>query len=743
MQVRTIPQRPRSWLGLLLVGGLLAPASGAQDARDSGLVAERALSAAERSLRAGELEVAESHYRAALLEGWLLMGSLEVVSGRLGEARQAFQRAAGSAVETRRALRSLALVELRLGEAAHAVGILTQLVARHPEDLEARRLLAQALVARGQPEQAVQELEEAHERAPEDLELAFSLASGYLRVGKPEAAERLFGKLIAGRPIPQTHVLIGRTYRDFGEYERARAELRAALEQDPRVRRAHYYLGRIAMSAEGQLRFDEAVDEFRRELELAPDDPLSNLHLGMALVETRRHAEAQPALERAARAEPPEARAFYYLGRCKLALGEPSEAVAALRRALELAPAQGAGATQLQGIHYHLALALREQGEPEAAAAHFADAKRHATEGVHGARDRLSRYLSDDADPNDAAAGTPPIEVPGLSALGAPERATLAHRTQALLARAYLNIGVMHAQGKRFGRAAELFSAAAAVDPGFPGVQSSLGVARFNAGQFAEAIDPLSRAVEERDAGPDLKRMLALAQFNSEGYAQAAALLRDDPQRDDDASLAYTFGVALVRSGQAAQAQQVFSRLLAKHGDSPELNVVLGQAHAQQGDYDAALEQLQRALARKPDVPEANATLGLIYLKQGRLSQAEAALRAEVEAHPADLQSQHHLATVLDLQGRPQEALPLLRSLLKAKPLFADARYLLGKILLAEGQAPEALEHLEAASLLAPEDANIRYQLGQAYQKLGRADLARQQFEQFRKLKQAAREPVP
>ena len=74
-----------------------------------------------------------------------------------------------------------------------------------------------------------------------------------------------------------------------------------------------------------------------------------------------------------------------------------------------------------------------------------------------------------------------------------------------------------------------------------------------------------------------------------------------------------------------------------------------------------------------------------------------------------------------------------------SQPETADARYLLGKILLAQGAATEAVEHLEAAARLAPEDASIRYQLGQAYQKLGRTELAQQQFEAFQKLKDKSR----
>jgi tetratricopeptide (TPR) repeat protein len=330
-----------------------------------------------------------------------------------------------------------------------------------------------------------------------------------------------------------------------------------------------------------------------------------------------------------------------------------------------------------------------------------------------------------------------------LRALTAEERHELRARATAGLARAYLNLGVMQAQGERFDRAAELFAAAAEIDPEFPQIQYSLGVARFNARQFDRAAEPLSRALAAHPENATLKSMLAMAWVNTEAYDKAADLLRGDPERNTNSSLQYTYGLALVRSDRAAEAEQVFSRLLREHGDSAELSVMLGQAYAKEGDYVSAIESLQRALHLKPEVAEANATLGVMYLKQGRLAEAEAALRAEVKGQPADVKSEHNLATVLDLEGRTEEALPLLRSALRLKPDFADARYLLGKILLAQGDAAAAVEHLEAAVRLAPKEANTHYQLAQAYQRLGRAEPAQEQFEVFRELKEKRRGGEP
>ena len=119
-----------------VVAGLLAiaPRVGAQTAKDPAAVVEQLSAAAETSLRQGELEIAESHYRAALMAGWMILGTLRADERRLPEARDAFQRASTSAADARPALQALALVHLEMGEADRAVTILTRLAGRNVKD---------------------------------------------------------------------------------------------------------------------------------------------------------------------------------------------------------------------------------------------------------------------------------------------------------------------------------------------------------------------------------------------------------------------------------------------------------------------------------------------------------------------------------------------------------------------------------------------------------------------------------
>ena len=726
--------------GRLLLFLLLAcPAAVASEAELT-VPLDRLVGAAEASLQAGETQLAESQYRSALGEAWVLMGTLEAADGNLEKARDAFEQATLSVADVRRASQYLAMALLQLGDSAGAVRIMTQLATRNARDMGIRRLLAQSLTLAGREGEAVQELEEARALAPDDLEALYALAAAYLRNKKTVEAEKVLEELAKKRPVPQTWVLIGRTWQDAGDVERARAALRKAVAMDPKVRRAHLYLGLIS-AKETLSSLDAAIQEFDQEAKLAPEDPAANLYLGLALLMTRRYTEALPHLEVAVRWTPPLASAYHFLGRCLFELDRPADAVVALRRSLEIAERSKADHQTLRNVHNQLALALRALGQTDEAARHFAAAENLSGRAAEKDRDDLDRYLKD-APAEPAAAGRQVLDTSAVSVLGDDERRALREHVRTVLARCYFNLGVLQARAERFPRAAQYFEQAAAIDPAFPRAQYSLGVALFNAKSFDRAAEPLARALEQTPDDMNLRRMLAMAWLNTEAYDKAADLLERDPGRRGEPSLQYAYGLALARSQRGAQAAAVFQQLLDQHGDTAELHVLLGQAHAQQGDFTSAIASFEKALKLDPKVPDANAALGVIYFRQGKLPEAEAALREELATRPNEPLAQHTLAAVLEVQGQPEEALSLERAVLKARPDFADARYLYGKILLAQGSAEEAVEQLEIAARVAPDDANVHYQLGRAYQRLGREDASREQFEIFQRLKDKNRKPV-
>jgi Flp pilus assembly protein TadD len=354
----------------------------------------------------------------------------------------------------------------------------------------------------------------------------------------------------------------------------------------------------------------------------------------------------------------------------------------------------------------------------------------------HHTRARLAgqRALGPLADTIPASApAAPPASLAGALTPGD-------HRTlTTTIARAYFNLGVMAAQEEKFDHAAAMLTVAADLSPDFPGVQSALGIASFNAQRYQAATGPLTRALSADPGNEFLRRMLALAWLNVEAYDKAADLLKDDPQRATDGSLQYAYGMALVRSGHAGEAERIFTDLVAMHGESASLKVILGEAEAEQGDFEAATRLLHHALELDPSVADANAALGTIYFKQGNFADAEQALRAELQRHPESDRARQMLATVLDLQGRDAEATPLLQAVLASHPHSHDARYLFGKILLAQGRPADAVDEFVEAVRLKPDDASAHYQLANAYRQLGKQAQADEQLARYRTLKDTQR----
>src|SRR5439155_4143315 len=128
------------------------------------------------------------------------------------------------------------------------------------------------------------------------------------------------------------------------------------------------------------------------------------------------------------------------------------------------------------------------------------------------------QYLADAPDPQAAAVSiAAAIALPEelqFAARPPAERLEARRRVVQNLARAYLNLGVMHAQGGRFARAAEFFEEAARIDPMFPQVQYSLGVAYFNAQRYDKAVTPLSRAFDADPHNAMVRPMLGVASVN-------------------------------------------------------------------------------------------------------------------------------------------------------------------------------------------------------------------------------------
>jgi len=87
---------------------------------------EGAMAEGERRLQAGDVRGAETRYRAALFEGWLLRGTLARIEQQRDAARAAYDKAAAFAIAPEQR-RELGAAYVACGDGARAVDILQPL----------------------------------------------------------------------------------------------------------------------------------------------------------------------------------------------------------------------------------------------------------------------------------------------------------------------------------------------------------------------------------------------------------------------------------------------------------------------------------------------------------------------------------------------------------------------------------------------------------------------------------------
>jgi len=108
----------------------------------------------------------------------------------------------------------------------------------------------------------------------------------------------------------------------------------------------------------------EAVDAYRRAIQLAPDWVEAHINLGTALFQLRQMLEARETYLQAAQLEPNQPLVQFNLGCVFEQLGDTDAAIEHLQRAVQIAP-------HLADAHLNLALAYEKRGEMEAARLHL------------------------------------------------------------------------------------------------------------------------------------------------------------------------------------------------------------------------------------------------------------------------------------------------------------------------------------------------------------------------------------
>ncbi len=258
---------------------------------------------------------------------------------------------------------------LSAGRAAEADRLLARAVASRPEDGPAWNALGLARHSLELWPSAATAFARAATLMPDDPRVRANLGAALLEAGDlARAREELLTATRLDAAYAKPHLLLGRVAAATGDAVAAEAAFREAVRLGPEEPAASYHLGLLLLQLR---RHDEAIASLMACLRLSPDMPSAHLNLGLALRRSGREADAARHLDRfrdlseaIARDAHEQARLSSALVEARLAL-ENARPDAALRHAYEarsLAP-------HAPAPHALAAEALMRLGRPEEAAA--------------------------------------------------------------------------------------------------------------------------------------------------------------------------------------------------------------------------------------------------------------------------------------------------------------------------------------------------------------------------------------
>ncbi|WP_377191299.1 tetratricopeptide repeat protein [Ruegeria meonggei] len=210
-----------------------------------------------------------------------------------------------------------------------------------PDHVDAILLSAELLEALEQYDLAVEAYRQVPANSSDYHAAELGRADVLSRSGKKDAAAEVLQTLAAQNPdLPSVHVALADLERQQEDYAAAVLSYDIAIELNERSAGANWFLHYArGISHERLKNWDLAETDFRRALELNPDQPQVLNYLGYSLVERQEKLdEALDMIERAVAARPDSGYIVDSLGWVLFRLGRYDEAVAHMERAVELMP---------------------------------------------------------------------------------------------------------------------------------------------------------------------------------------------------------------------------------------------------------------------------------------------------------------------------------------------------------------------------------------------------------------------
>ena len=279
---------------------------------------------------------------------------------------------------------------------------------------------------------------------------------------------------------------------------------------------------------------------------------------------------------------------------------------------------------------------------------------------------------------------------------------------------------VLRSRQPVFKNDAELYAAAATMEPRSAELRIRLAHAAAARGRTEQAIQVLQPVLDQRPADARLHLLLANFQRDVRDLDKAESEVREALRLDPSLGAAHnTLGLIARDRGNVRGAES-------EYREAVRLDPALADAHSNLGSLlvvygapEEAMKELRRAVELDPTLGDAAANLASFLLRQNLQDEALAVLREGLRWSEGNARLHYHVGVVLQRRADRSGAESAYRRAIVLDPSYARPMNNLSVLLTEQKRYPEAIALLERVVALEPRNEQAHYNLGIVYRLSG------------------------
>jgi tetratricopeptide (TPR) repeat protein len=650
-----------------------------------------------------------------------------------------------------------------------------------PENKKATHLQqGQAYFDKQQYREALIEFKNVVQLDPKDADTHYRLALTHLKLGGATNLQGAFAELSRAVEMDKTNrdaqLKLGELYLLGNEPAKARKQADIVLASAPQDTEGLILKGRSLIN---EKHYAEGIAELKKAIELDPKNMRTYIELARAQVFAKDTAAAEATLEKALTIDPRSTEILIALGDFHITTGKPDQAEIIYKQALEIAPDNediyfrlasfyqryskwaeveatlqklAAVKPQDEKPHIHLGDFFTWLGQRDKALASY----QRATEINAGsiiARDKFISHYLDSGKVKEAEARTKAIldkNSKDLSGRFFDARIHLAQgnvdeaisllqgvvKDELQLAVAHHFLGVAFMQKRQTAQARGAFTEAVKLNPNLPEARTALAEIHLAEGSLDLAIEQAEAAIQLNPRNVQATIILGDAHLRKRNFAKSRQVFEAVAQAlPKEAVGPYHLGLVARAEKNDAKALAYFEDALSKKPIAIEPLAQIVMIKIAQGKTNEARERVNKQLEASPNSPQLYTLLGQLWMKAEDPGQAETAFKKAIELDNSFLSAYINLALVYHTAGKTDQAAKEFESVLAKDPKVIQAHMVLGIIHEGRKEYDKAQAHYEAIlkldSRFAPAANNLAWTLvehgGNLDVALSHAQMAREQ----------------